>query len=307
VLSRTPGSATAYAGNVARGTPRLVSVVVPLLNAAGALPDHLEGLNRQDYTGAWEVVIADNGSTDDSVAIAEGWLEQSHRGHLIRAVERRSAGHARNNGAAHARGDFFAFTDADDVPGPGWLTAMAAAAQHGDVIAGAIDIHGLNNEHARSWHVLPPRERALRGYRFLPFGSGSNTGVWADIFHRLHGFDENWISGEDIDFSWRAQLASYRLAFAPEAVVQQRLRTGISALARQHYRYGTSGPRLYRRFRRSGMPRARSTARLRTWAWILCTWPAATGSERLRGRWALEAAVACGRLTSSARNRVLYI
>jgi glycosyltransferase involved in cell wall biosynthesis len=271
------------------------------------LRDHLEALRAQTYTGAWEVVFADNGSTDGSVEIAERWLKECPRGRMVRAVERRSASHARNTAAVNARGDLLVFTDADDAARPGWLAAMADAARYGDLVAGGIDIHGLNDERARSWHSVPPRERALQGFRFLPFASGSNTGVWKDVFDRLRGFDEDTIIGEDIEFSWRAQLASYRLVFAPEAVVQQRLRTRVGALTRQHYGYGTSGPGLYRRFRASGMPRARPTETLRTWAWILCALPAAAWSERVRGRWALEAALACGRVTGSVRNRVLFI
>jgi glycosyltransferase involved in cell wall biosynthesis len=307
VPARASDSESAETGTAARESPRLISVLVPLLDAAHALPDHLEALGAQDYSGAWEVVIADNGSADGSIEIAERWLKQSSRGQMVRAVDRRSSSHARNAAAAHARGDFFVFTDADDAPRPEWLTAMAEAARHGDIVAGGIDIHGLNDERSRSWHSVPPRERALERYGFLPFASGSNTGVWADVFERLGGFDEDTIAGEDIDFSWRAQLASYRLVLAPEAVVQQRLRTRLGALAAQHYRYGTSGPRLYRRFHEAGMQRARPTRALRTWAWILCAWPAAAWSEAARGRWALEAAVACGRITSCVRNRVLYI
>jgi glycosyltransferase involved in cell wall biosynthesis len=291
----------------ARQSPRLISVLIPVLNGAEDLPHQLEALHAQDYTGAWEVVIADNGSTDASVAIAERWVKRFSRGRVVRTGDRISPGHARNVGAAHARGDFLVFTDADDAPRPGWLTAMAQGARRGDLVAGGIDVDGLNDARSRSWHATPPRERALHGFRFLPFASGTNTGVWADVFEDLGGFDEETIVAEDIEFSWRAQLASYRVVSAPNAMVEQRLRSRVGSLARQHYRYGTSGPNLYRSFRDSGMPRARATEALRKWAWILGAWPAAAWSERVRGRWALEAALACGRVVGSVRNRVLFV
>ena len=50
--------------DVRRTEPALVSVVVPVHNDAGVLRSQLECLTAQDYEGAWEVVIADNGSTD---------------------------------------------------------------------------------------------------------------------------------------------------------------------------------------------------------------------------------------------------
>jgi glycosyltransferase involved in cell wall biosynthesis len=253
------------------------------------------------------VLIVDNGSTDAGVEIAERWVERFSRGQVVRANGRRSPGHARNAGAALAAGDFLAFTDADDVPEPGWLKALAEAARRGDMVAGGVEIDEINDDRSRGWHTMPPRERSLRGDRFLTYASGTNTGVWADVFERLGGFEEDAIAGEDKELSWRAQLASYRLVSAPEAVVRYRLRGQVSSLARQHYRYGTTGPRLYRRFRGAGMPRRRLTEGVRTWAWVLCTWPAAAWSERFRGRWALEAALACGRAAGSVRNRVLYV
>jgi glycosyltransferase involved in cell wall biosynthesis len=280
---------------------------MPVLDGADTLPDQLDALRAQDYAGDWELVIADNGSTDATVAIAERWLDQFPCGRVVRAWARTSASHARNAGAAQAQGDFLAFTDADDVPSARWLTALAYAARHGDLVAGAVDIDALSDRLSRSWHTTPPRERALHGFRFLTFASGTNTGVWTDVFERLGGFDEHTTVGEDIEFSWRAQLASYRVASAPDAVVQERLRRQLGSLARQHYRYGTAGPHLYRRFRAAGMPRARAVNSLKTWAWMLCAWPAMVWSQRLRGRWALEAALAGGRIAGSARNRVLFV
>jgi glycosyltransferase involved in cell wall biosynthesis len=293
--------------SAARESPRLISVVIPIRNGAETLPDQLEALGAQDYAGAWEVVIADNGSTDAGAEIAERRLRRFSRGRVVRAPGRASASHARNAGAARACGDFLAFTDADDVPRPGWLSALALAAPHGDLVAGAVDIDGLSDELTRSWHPASPRERALATFRFLTYASGTNTGVWADVFERLGGFDEATVIGEDVEFSWRAQRASHRVVWAPDAVVQERLKRRLGAAMRQHYRYGTSGPHLYRRFRGHGMPRTGTLSALRTWAFILSAWPAAACSERWRGRWVLEAAHAAGRVAGSARNRVRYL
>jgi glycosyltransferase involved in cell wall biosynthesis len=294
--------------------------VVPLLNDAETVANQLGALHAQDYTGAWEVVIVDNGSTDASFEIAERCLEKVPHGRVVRAADRRSAGHARNVGVSHASGDFLAFTDADDVVHPGWLTAMAEAAPHADVVAGVVDIDALNDECTRAWHGTSPRQSGLSslcqsglssprqsGLPFLTYACGTNTGVWADVFERLGGFDEDTMVGEDVEFSWRAQLASYNVASAPGAVVQQRFRSRVGSLARQQYRYGSAGPNLYRRYRGSGMPRSNVRETLGTWAWIVGAWPAAMWSKRVRGRWALETAFACGRVAGSVRNRVLFI
>jgi hypothetical protein len=175
------------------------------------------------------------------------------------------------------------------------------------VVAGAVDADALSTPLARAWHATPPRERALEGFRFLVHASGTNTGVWADVFEHLGGFDERMRVGEDIEFSWRAQLRSHTLVVAERAVVHERLRRDVGSLARQHYSYGQAGPHLYRRFRRAGMPRAAPMESLRKLGWLACAWPVLPLSPRLRGRWSLEAALQAGRLVGSARARVLFV
>src|SRR5205809_456946 len=68
-----------------RASPRLISVIVPVLDAAEHLPQQLEALAGQDYPGRWEAVIADNGSTDGSVELALRRLGDLPGGRLVRA------------------------------------------------------------------------------------------------------------------------------------------------------------------------------------------------------------------------------
>ncbi|HEV7460014.1 MAG TPA: glycosyltransferase [Solirubrobacteraceae bacterium] len=291
----------------ARRRPRLVSVVVPVRDAAEHLPCQLDALAGQDHTGPWEVVIADNGSRDGSLEVARRWMSRLPSPQLVRATAVRGPSHARNAGAAVARGDFLAFCDADDVASPSWVRRMADAARDGDLVAGGVGAGEINDDLTRSWHGVTPRDRALRGMRFLVHASGTSTGVWAEAFDALGGFDEDVPAGEDIEFSWRAQLAGYRLAEAPEAVVHERYRRRIRDLASQHVRYGAAGPLLYRRFRRAGMPPSPPGRALLGWASIAGRVPTVVWSGRTRGRWTIEAALRLGQLTGSLRHRVLYL
>jgi glycosyltransferase involved in cell wall biosynthesis len=290
-----------------RDSPRLVSVVVPVLDEARWFPVQLEALAAQTYEHPWELVIADNGSSDGSLAIAEEWLPRFPQARLVHAPERRMASHARNVGAADARGDLLLFTDADDLAEPDWIEQMVAAARSGDVIAGEIGRHRLNHPRVAAWHPVPPRQRALEGFGFLAYASGSNTGVWADLFHALGGFDTRRPAGEDIELSWRAQLAGYELVLAPGAVVNERYRGNLRQLGRQHFFYGTAGPHLYEAFRDHGMPRPRPRESARTYAWLLATAPSLLWSHTMRGRWTVEAALKAGAIVGSARRRVLFV
>jgi glycosyltransferase involved in cell wall biosynthesis len=281
--------------------------VIPARDAAAQLPEQLDALAGQDYQGSWELVVVDNESRDDTAATARAWMERHRSGRVVSAGRPHSAGHARNVGASLSAGDFLAFCDADDVAHPGWLRGLAAAAPRADLVSGTVDIERLNDPLSRSWHVQPPRERALDAFGFLSFGSGSNTGVWADAFHALGGFDPRMRWGEDVEFSWRAQLAGHSLTITEEAVMHQRLRRSVLALGRQHFRYGTAGPRLYRDFAGAGMTRPDPLRSLRTWAWLGLAAPAAAASPRQRGRWALELGLKLGAVRGSLSSRVLFV
>ena len=86
-----------------------LSVIVPVLNAVPTLGQQLEALSRQAYDGTWEVVVADNGSTDGSPELAAAWQDKLPALRVIDASDRRGAGATRNAAARVARGDVFAF------------------------------------------------------------------------------------------------------------------------------------------------------------------------------------------------------
>ena len=100
---------------------------------------------RQTYTGPWEVVVVDNGSTDASVQVVEAWRERIPGLRIVDASGARGLNHARNRGADAARGDLLAFADADDEAVPGWLESLATAAAFADLVGGALDGDALND------------------------------------------------------------------------------------------------------------------------------------------------------------------
>lgn len=103
-----------------------VSVVVPVYNYAGRLPQLLDSLHRQWCEGL-ELVLVDDGSSDDSAAVAAAWGER-HPGRL-RLLCQPNAGVsvARNRGVEQARGAYIWFLDADDQLAEGAVEAVIAA------------------------------------------------------------------------------------------------------------------------------------------------------------------------------------
>jgi glycosyltransferase involved in cell wall biosynthesis len=290
-----------------RGHPQLISVVMPTRNAARNVRAQLDALAEQDYTGAWELVVTDCGSTDGT---REAVLDSASRFSAFRLARARTslrngAAEARNQGADLAAGDLLAFCDADDVVAPKWLTAIASHAPAGDLLAGALDTSTVNQCAVLEWHVAAAWQRSAV-HRFLPSVSSANCAVWADSFAALGGFDESHPGAEDRDLAWRAQLAGYRVRAVPEAIVAYRYRPGLGATVRQRYRWGIADVRLYRDFGAAGMRRAPLDDVLRAWAWSISNIPALPWSRSRRGRWAVRTAQQAGHVIGSIRERVFF-
>ena len=273
---------------------------MPVLNALPWLEAQLDALAGQEGAEPWELVVADNGSTDGSPEAVGHYGDRLPGWRVVDASARRGPGAARNAGVAAAVGDRILFCDADDVVSPGWLMAMAAALEDADVVAGVFDLGRLNGGDAGA--VPAPAATAQLG--FLPAGLASNLGVRRAAFDAVGGFDESFLVGEDIDCCWRLQLAGFRFAPADAAVVSRREPATLGAVFRQALAYGRSGPRLYRRHRAEGARRA-GRAALRSWVWLAASLPR-LADEQVRRQWVRAAGVRSGRLIGSVEQRAFF-
>jgi glycosyltransferase involved in cell wall biosynthesis len=288
-----------------RSSPALVSVIVPARNAARTLVQQLDAIAEQDYAGPFELIVAVNGGRDGTAEVADRWNRRRGLAKIVDAAPGRGPGYSRNRGAAAASGDFLAFCDADDIVSPGWLGALAAEAERADLVTGPHATELLNDARIRSCQSVPPPER--RFHDFLPIASSSNCGVWKQVFEDLGGFDERRHSGEDVSFSWRAQLRGFELSVAEQALVHKRFRPTRAAIAPQYFRHGIGDAWLYSRFARAGMPRRSAREAVREWLAIARGLPSLAGTPGRWGRVLQMAALACGRVTGSVRYRSLYL
>ena len=285
----------------------LVTVIIPAFNAADTIGDQLEALTRQTYAGPWEVIVSDNGSTDGTPSVAESFKGRVPGLRVVDASARRGVSHARNAGAAAARGDVLLFCDADDVVVDEWVETMQRALSAHEVVGGCLDCTKLNSPNTlRNHHDHDASGRAAP-LGMLPYAVGATCGVRTSVFNSLSGWNETYVNGaDDEDFSWRAQLASHRLGFASEAVVAYRHRSTLRGHVRQHFGYGAAQALLYRDYGCHGMRRRSPGTVLRGWAWILLN--ATDLRDRDKGwEWWRAVALQAGRIRGSFRYRVLFL
>jgi len=283
-----------------------LSVVIPCRNSAAQFPCQLWALAREKWQGWWEVVIADNGSTDGTRKVAEAFKDRLPRLLVVDASARRGAAYARNVGARSASGEAFLFLDADDEIAPGYLPAMADALAHNDFVAAYRDSESLNTGWVRLSRHTHPYEGFRTFFNFLPHAGGTRIGVRRSIFESVGGFDESLLRGEDVDFCWRVQLAGTPLRLVPEAIARVRFPKSLRRIYKQARLSGKGDALLYRRYRAAGMPGSSIEDGLQEWLSLIQRLP------RIRGKsgwahWVRRLGQRVGRLEGSLRYRVIYL
>ncbi len=109
-----------------------VSIIIPVYNVDSYLPACLDSVLAQDFSGSFEIIVVNDGSTDAGARIADEYAALHPQ--LIRVIHQANAGlgGARNTGIAAAAGDYLLFVDSDDTVAPDMLsTLFGLAAAHG--------------------------------------------------------------------------------------------------------------------------------------------------------------------------------
>jgi len=215
-----------------------ISVVVPVRNMAGSLPELLDSLQALDYpSDRLEVLVVDNGSTDGG-----GRIARERGAEVLDLPSPPSSYAARNAGWRRARGEWIAFTDADCRVEPAWLRGFAL--HDGDARAGAVagEVLGAGDETVIS--RLMDRHgfmqhRVTLPHKALPGASTACLAVRRTVLERLGGFRGELRHFGDMDFCWRMQLESdWQLRYEPRAVVRHHHRRTWKALVKQGIAHG---------------------------------------------------------------------
>ncbi|MEI8002653.1 MAG: glycosyltransferase family A protein [Actinomycetes bacterium] len=202
-------------------TAPAISVVIPVLDGATTLGIQLAALLEQRCPEPFEVVVADNGSSDATVAVAEAFADPRLRVVDASALPR-NASAAKNAGVGAARAPLLAFCDADDQVADGWLAAVLGALHDHPVVSVTCEHRRLNPQLSDRSCPATVVERWFRG---VPVFSGGAFGVRRDHYESVGGFAEHRTGAVDYEFALR-HYRRFRVAPVPSgATVHVRLRT----------------------------------------------------------------------------------
>jgi cellulose synthase/poly-beta-1,6-N-acetylglucosamine synthase-like glycosyltransferase len=181
----------------------LVSVIIPVRNDAKRLDVCLSSLGIQDYS-RMEIIVIDNGSTDDSLQVAlRHGAKALHFPHL-------RVGALRNCGVKAARGEILAFIDSDHQAPDHWVRRAVdelLAAKKAVVGSPYLAPHD-GTWVQRSWEHHRLRMRDRHSARWL--GAG-NMFLFQEDFLRVGGFREDLVASEDVDLCIRLARSSVKI------------------------------------------------------------------------------------------------
>jgi glycosyltransferase involved in cell wall biosynthesis len=193
-----------------------ISVIIPMLNAAGTIRRQLDAVLGQQLDEPFELLVADNGSADASRELVVSHAANDARLRLVDVADKGGPGAVRNAAVAQARGSLLAFCDADDMVSPGWLDAFAKSDDGAAILVGPLDESWFASRPSR-WQVEYGRRRPLASGE--PFAPAGNFAVSAQLFRDLGGFPDGCNTGEDIAFSRTAWTSGIPIRFVPGAIV----------------------------------------------------------------------------------------
>ncbi len=111
-----------------------VTIVIPVRNRAGLLPRLFRSLDAVDYSSL-EVILVDNGSTDDTQRLCQQFAAESRHEAMVLLEPIQGANRARNAGLQAASGEWVCFFDSDDELSPDFLSCLMPHAQRCDMLA----------------------------------------------------------------------------------------------------------------------------------------------------------------------------
>ncbi len=291
-----------------------LSVIIPCFNAADTITIQLEALAIQHWSESWEIIVSDNGSTDESVAIVEQYRKRLPNLRLVDSSKRKGSAHARNVGASAATGEALAFCDADDQVASGWVAAMGEALSKHDFVACRREYEKLNEPWTIKYRKLSQLD-GLQEYTYppyLPHASGSTLGVKRSIHKAVGGFDETMLRLPDTDYCWRIQLAGTKLHFVSDAVIHYRFRHTIEGIYHQARLWGKYNVLLYKKYRGLDMPKlswkTSAITSVQVWLRLLRKLPKIVfGNKESRASWAWKLGWHVGRLQGCIKYRVFAL
>jgi GT2 family glycosyltransferase len=203
----------------------------------------------------FEIIVVDDQSSDDTLRKA-----RSFQSVKVIAMDWGGPSRARNIGVAAARGEIVAFTDADCVAHPDWLTEIARCFDDPGVAGAGGDQVSPEDETPMGRRVQEffkaigfmtgyiQSDTSSAGVRETTHNPSCNSAYRKRVFEAVGGFSEDQFPGEDVELDLKLRCDGYKLVYNPAAIVGHYRPRSLRALASMMRRYGAGERRLVQKY-----------------------------------------------------------
>jgi glycosyltransferase involved in cell wall biosynthesis len=200
-----------------------ISVIVTVLNEEKNIRDLMVSLLSQEQP--FEIVVVDSMSSDRTPKILEEYSEKYDFVKYYRKKTTRGGG--RNYGASKSNYDYLAFIDGDAIAGESWIKNLRGLTGKYNLVAG---------KSVNTGNMKYSMDRLSLYYgEFEVTRPSSNLMYSKSLFQSIGGFDENFITAEDIDLNIRAVKSGARCTVCENCVVYTKTRETFKQFKQQAY------------------------------------------------------------------------
>lgn len=210
-----------------------VSLYIPCFNAAKTIGLCLDTAFEQTYP-LKEVVVVDDGSTDETVAIVSRYPVR-----IIKHNDNRGLAVARNTAIKNIDTEFVASLDADCLPKPNWLARLMKRLNSPKIagVGGKLSETYSSNIFA-FWRLTHMKQYWEEENAVPPFLFGSNTVFCKEALINIGLYNENYRNNyEDVDLSNRLKKAGYALVYESRAIVHHLKEDNICSILNRYWRW----------------------------------------------------------------------
>ncbi len=227
--------------------PITVSVVIPNYNKQDLLERCLNSLYKQKIDFNFEVIVVDNASVDQSVAMVKSKFPAVK---VLEMDKNYLFARACNEGIKAAKGKYIALLNNDTEVDPGWISSLKLALDEDQtagfcasrvffesdriMIDSAGDSYTIAGTPRKIGHLVRD-PNAFSEKRYV-FGASASSSIYRrELFDMVGLFDEELFFGhEDVDLSFRAQLKGFKCLYVPEAVVYHKVSATIGKTSKDY-------------------------------------------------------------------------
>lgn len=208
----------------------LISIIVLNYNGKRYLKECFSSIYLLNYPNCkYEVIMVDNGSSDDSVAFVKSnfpWVI------VVQLKKNYGFGGGNNRSIKYARGNYLVFLNNDTMVTKDWLSTLVNCATRHSTPICASKILFMDNSMVdeldglkftitgRGYGVFSSARKQNVGCLYIGYPCAASMLIDKNLFLSLGGFDEDYFAClDDTDFGWRAWLFGYKVLYCPESIV----------------------------------------------------------------------------------------